>query len=128
MADTDLHHHHTESIPVESDGISYKGLIWFTAFLAGVARAAAASNVTINFLLPGAFDTERLQSNIAANAKNRGIPVEQAKAERMATVPAKRFGSPDEFGAVCAFLCSARAGYITGQSLLIDGGAFPGAM
>jgi 3-oxoacyl-[acyl-carrier protein] reductase len=99
-----------------------------TAFLAGVARAVAASNVTINFLLPGAFDTERLQSNIAANAKNRGIPVDQAKAERMATVPARRFGSPDEFGAACAFLCSAQAGYITGQSLLIDGGAFPGAM
>jgi 3-oxoacyl-[acyl-carrier protein] reductase len=99
-----------------------------TAFLAGVARSVAASNVTVNFLLPGTFDTERLQSNIAANAKNKGIPIEQAKAERMATVPAKRFGSPDEFGAACAFLCSAQAGYITGQNILIDGGAFPGAM
>jgi 3-oxoacyl-[acyl-carrier protein] reductase len=99
-----------------------------TAFLAGVARSVAASNVTINFLLPGTFDTERLQSNIAANAKNKGIPIEQAKAERMAAVPAKRFGSPDEFGTACAFLCSAQAGYITGQNLLIDGGAFPGAM
>jgi 3-oxoacyl-[acyl-carrier protein] reductase len=99
-----------------------------TAFLAGVARSVAGSNVTINFLLPGTFDTERLQSNIAANAKNKGIPIEQAKAERMATVPAKRFGSPDEFGAACAFLCSAQAGYITGQNILIDGGAFPGAM
>jgi 3-oxoacyl-[acyl-carrier protein] reductase len=99
-----------------------------TAFLAGVARSVAAANVTINFLLPGTFDTERLASNIAANAKNRGISVEQAKAERMATVPAKRFGTADEFGAACAFLCSAQAGYITGQNLLIDGGAFPGAM
>jgi 3-oxoacyl-[acyl-carrier protein] reductase len=99
-----------------------------TAFLAGIARAVAASNVTINFLLPGTFDTERLQSNIVANAKNRGITVEQAKADRIATVPARRFGSPDEFGAACAFLCSAQAGYITGQNLLIDGGAFPGAM
>jgi 3-oxoacyl-[acyl-carrier protein] reductase len=99
-----------------------------TAFLAGVARSVAASNVTINFLLPGTFDTERLQSNIAANAKNKGIPYDQAKAERMATVPAKRFGTPDEFGAACAFLCSAQAGYITGQNILIDGGAFPGAM
>ena len=63
-----------------------------------------------------------------ANAKNRGISVDQAKAERMATVPAKQFGTPDEFGAACAFLCSAQAGYITGQNLLIDGGAFPGAM
>jgi 3-oxoacyl-[acyl-carrier protein] reductase len=97
-----------------------------TAFMAGVARSVAASNVTINFLLPGTFDTERLASNMAANAKNKGISLEQARAERMATVPAKRFGSPDEFGAACAFLCSAQAGYITGQNLLIDGGAYPG--
>lgn len=99
-----------------------------TAFLAGVARSVAASNVTINFLLPGTFDTERLQSNIEANARNKGISFEQAKSERIATVPARRFGNPDEFGAACAFLCSAQAGYITGQNLLIDGGAFPGAM
>ena len=99
-----------------------------TAFMAGVARSVAAANVTINFLLPGTFDTDRLQSNIVANAKNRGVSVDQAKAERMATVPARRFGTPDEFGAACAFLCSAQAGYITGQNLLIDGGAFPGAM
>lgn len=99
-----------------------------TAFLAGVARSVAGSNVTINFLLPGTFDTERLHSNIAANAKNRGISIDDARAQRIATVPAKRFGSPDEFGAACAFLCSAQAGYITGQNLLIDGGAFPGAM
>jgi 3-oxoacyl-[acyl-carrier protein] reductase len=99
-----------------------------TAFLGGIARSVAASNVTINFLLPGTFDTERLQSNIAANAKTRGISFDQAKAERMATVPARRFGTPDEFGAACAFLCSAYAGYLTGQNILIDGGAFPGAM
>jgi 3-oxoacyl-[acyl-carrier protein] reductase len=99
-----------------------------TAFLAGVARSVAASNVTINFLLPGTFETERLQSNMAGVAKNRGISIEQARNERMATVPAKRFGTPDEFGAACAFLCSAQAGYITGQNLLIDGGVFPGAI
>ena len=99
-----------------------------TAFLAGVARSVAASNVTINFLLPGTFDTERLQSNITANAKNKGISLDQAAAERIATVPARRFGHPDEFGAACAFLCSAHAGYITGQNILIDGGAFPGVM
>jgi 3-oxoacyl-[acyl-carrier protein] reductase len=99
-----------------------------TAFFAGVARSVAASNVTINFLLPGTFDTERLATNLAANAKSKGIPIEQAKADRMATVPAKRFGTAEEFGAACAFLCSAQAGYITGQNLLIDGGAFPGAM
>jgi 3-oxoacyl-[acyl-carrier protein] reductase len=99
-----------------------------TAFMAGVARSVAASNVTINFLLPGTFDTERLQSNIAANAKKKGISTDAARAERMATVPARRFGDPEEFGAACAFLCSAQAGYITGQSLLIDGGAFPGVL
>src|SRR3989441_3940539 len=97
-----------------------------TAFLAGIARSVAAANVTINFLLPGTFETERLHSNIAANAKAKGTSFDDAKAQRMATVPARRFGSPDEFGAACAFLCSAQAGYITGQSILIDGGAFPG--
>ena len=99
-----------------------------TAFLAGVARSVAASNVTINFLLPGTFETDRLQSNIEANARNKGISLEQARSERIATVPARRFGNPDEFGAACAFLCSAHAGYITGQNILIDGGAFPGVM
>jgi len=99
-----------------------------TAFMAGVARSVAASNVTINFLLPGAIDTDRLRSNIEANARKQGIPVDQAAATRAASIPAKRFGTPDDLGAACAFLCSAHAGYITGQSLLIDGGAFPGVM
>jgi 3-oxoacyl-[acyl-carrier protein] reductase len=98
-----------------------------TAFMAGVARSVAASNVTINFMQPGAFATDRLQSNMEMTATKRGITAEQASTERMATIPAKRFGTPDEFGAACAFLCSAQAGYITGQNLLIDGGAFPGA-
>src|ERR1700724_3049602 len=99
-----------------------------TAFLAGVARSVAASNVTINFLLPGTFDTERLRSNITSNAKNKGISFDEAKAERIESVPARRFGQPDELGAPCSFLCSAQAGYLTGQNLLIDGGAFPGAL
>jgi 3-oxoacyl-[acyl-carrier protein] reductase len=98
-----------------------------TAFLAGIARQVAASNVTINFILPGTFATDRLRSNMEANAKKQGITVEQASAMRMATVPAKRFGEADEFGAACAFLCSAHAGYITGQNLLIDGGVYNGA-
>src|SRR6266498_4265455 len=98
-----------------------------TAFLAGVARSVAGSNITINFLLPGSFATDRLDSNLKANAERRGIPLDQVRAERTAAVPAKRFGDPIEFGAACAFLCSAQAGYITGQNLLIDGGAFPGA-
>src|SRR5216684_2568561 len=96
-------------------------------FVAGVARQVAESNVTINNLLPGAFGTDRLQSTLAAAAKRKGISVEQAKAERIASVPAKRIGDPAEFGATCAFLCSAHAGYITGQNIVIDGGAFPGA-
>ncbi|HML12576.1 MAG TPA: SDR family oxidoreductase [Xanthobacteraceae bacterium] len=99
-----------------------------TAFLAGVARSVAASNVTINFLLPGTFDTDRLRSGIEITAKRKGISMEEACAERAATVPAKRFGEADEFGHACAFLCSAHAGYITGQNLLIDGGLFPGTL
>jgi 3-oxoacyl-[acyl-carrier protein] reductase len=99
-----------------------------TAFLAGVARSVAASNVTINFLLPGMFDTDRLRSGIELTAKRRGVSVEAARAERMATAPAKRFGEAEEFGDACAFLCSAQAGYITGQNLLIDGGLFPGTL
>jgi 3-oxoacyl-[acyl-carrier protein] reductase len=115
-------------MPLSGLDLSSGARAGLTAFLAGVARSVAASNVTINFLLPGTFETERLRSNMAGVAKNRGISIEQARNERMATVPAKRFGTPDEFGAACAFLCSAQAGYITGQNLLIDGGVFPGAM
>jgi 3-oxoacyl-[acyl-carrier protein] reductase len=98
-----------------------------TAFMAGVARSVAASNVTINFMQPGPFATDRLQSNMEMTATKRGITVEQAIKERIASIPAKRLGTPDEFGAACAFLCSAHAGFITGQNLLLDGGTFPGA-
>jgi 3-oxoacyl-[acyl-carrier protein] reductase len=98
-----------------------------TAFMAGVARSVAPANVTINFMQPGAFATDRLESNMEMTAKKQNITVEQAKKDRVATIPARRFGTPEEFGAVCAFLCSVHAGYITGQNLLIDGGTFPGA-
>jgi 3-oxoacyl-[acyl-carrier protein] reductase len=98
-----------------------------TAFLAGVARTVADKNVTINNILPGAFDTDRLRGTLGKAAEAKGITLEQAAAARAATIPAKRFGDPAEFGAACAFLCSAQAGYITGQNLLIDGGNFPGA-
>ncbi len=93
-----------------------------TAFLAGVARTVAGSNVTINFLLPGPFDTDRLRAGIEAGAKKQNISVQQAREARLNTVPAKRFGTSDEFGAACAFLCSAQAGFIVGQNLLLDGG------
>jgi 3-oxoacyl-[acyl-carrier protein] reductase len=96
-------------------------------FVAGVARQIAEMNVTINNLLPGAFGTDRLQSTLAAAAKRKGIDVTQAKAERVATIPARRIGDPAELGAMCAFLCSTHAGYVTGQNIVIDGGAFPGA-
>lgn len=99
-----------------------------TGFLAGVARSVAAHNITINFVLPGAFETDRLHHNFEANARKKGISVEAARNERIASIPARRLGQADEFGAACAFLCSAHAGYITGQSLLIDGGVFPGVM
>ena len=98
-----------------------------TAFLAGVARTVADKNVTINNILPGAFDTDRLSSVLTNAAKQKNITKEEAAAQRAATIPARRFGKPDEFGAACAFLCSAHAGYITGQNLLIDGGTFSGA-
>jgi 3-oxoacyl-[acyl-carrier protein] reductase len=114
-------------MPIGGLDLSSGARAGLTAFLAGVSRQVAANNITINFILPGSFDTDRLGHNMESVAKNQNITVEQARAARTATVPAKRFGQPDEFGAACAFLCSAHAGYITGQNLLIDGGAFPGA-
>src|SRR5260221_7417741 len=97
-----------------------------TAFLAGVARSVAASNVTINFLLPGAFDTERLASNMAITAKKRGISIEAARTERTASVPAKRFGTAVEFRAACSCFLFTHARYIHGQSLLLCRGVHPG--
>jgi 3-oxoacyl-[acyl-carrier protein] reductase len=99
-----------------------------TAYLAGIARSVAHANVTINFLLPGSFDTQRLTSGWERQAKDRGVDIAVLRAEDEAAIPAKRIGEPAEFGAACAFLCSAQAGYITGQNLLIDGGAYPGVM
>ena len=113
--------------PIAGLDLSSGARAGLTSFLAGVARTVAASNVTINFLLPGSFDTDRLRSNLEMNAKKQNVGVEQIRQARINTVPARRFGEPTEFGAACAFLCSARAGYITGQNLLIDGGAFASA-
>jgi 3-oxoacyl-[acyl-carrier protein] reductase len=98
-----------------------------TAFLAGVARTVADKNITINNILPGAFDTDRLRGTLSKTAEQKGKSVAQVAADRIGTIPARRFGDPAEFGAACAFLCSAQAGYITGQNLLIDGGTFNGA-
>ena len=98
-----------------------------TAFLTTVARAVAQHNVTINFLLPGAFETDRLRAIFETVAKRDNTTPQAARAQRVASIPAKRVGQPEEFGAACAFLCSTHAGFITGHNLLIDGGAFPAA-
>ncbi len=98
-----------------------------TAFLAGVAREVAHANVTINNVLPGMFDTDRLKGSTAKMAAKKGLTPEAMAAARKADVPAKRFGNAEEFGNLCAFLASQHAGYITGQNLLIDGGVFRGS-
>jgi len=115
-------------MPLAGLDLSSGARIGLTGFLAGVARSVAHANVTINSLLPGSFDTRRLQSGQEAAAARRNVDIETVRAERRAAIPAGRFGEAAEFGAACAFLCSAQAGYITGQSLLIDGGAFPGVL
>ena len=94
----------------------------------GLARQSrlAGHNVTLNNLLPGPFETERLHKTLSAAAQANGIDVEQISEQRRKNVPAQRFGKPDEFGAYCAFICSAQAGFLTGQNLLLDGGSYPG--
>jgi len=95
-----------------------------TAFLAGVARSVAAANVTINSVLPGAFETDRFRAHVEATAKKRGVSNDVVFTERIAGVPARRVGDPDELGAACAFLCSANIGFIVGHNLILDGGNF----
>ena len=99
-----------------------------TGYVAGIARSVAHANVTINNLLPGAFDTDRIAALVENQARQSGEAAEAVRRRREQAIPARRFGDSAEFGAACAFMCSAQAGYITGQSLLIDGGAFPGIM
>ena len=98
-----------------------------TAFVAGVARKVAGKGVTINNLLPGSFDTQRLRGGFAVASQKSGTPPAALASQAMAQIPAKRFGTPAEFGHTCAFLCSIHAGYITGQNILLDGGAYPAA-
>jgi 3-oxoacyl-[acyl-carrier protein] reductase len=97
-----------------------------TAFVAGVARTVAHHNVTINNLLPGYCDTDRLRESLAASAERAGASAEEIATQWERSVPAKRFGAVSEIGHMCAFLCSVHAGYITGQSILMDGGLYPG--
>ncbi|KAB7769661.1 SDR family oxidoreductase [Xanthomonas maliensis] len=112
--------------PIESLGLSNGARAGLTGFVAGLARTLVADNVTLNNLLPGQFATDRLRNNFAAAAARQGSSVEAVAEQQRARIPAGRFGEADEFGAACAFLCSAQASYITGQNLLIDGGAYPG--
>ncbi len=114
--------------PIDILGLSNGARAGLTGFVAGIARKTVRSNVTINNLLPGPFDTDRLRATIAAGAKASGKSVDEVAAERRVANPAGRFGDPAEFGDACAYLCSAQAGFITGQNSLLDGGAFPGTL
>ncbi len=114
--------------PIDILGLSNGARSGLTGFVAGVARTSklASANVTLNNLLPGAFDTDRLKGTMEGASKKTGQPIEVVMDARRKTIPALRFGTPEEFGATCAFLCSQQAGYITGQNVLTDGGAYPG--
>ena len=112
--------------PIAELGLSNGARSGLTGFVAGLARATAQHNVTINNVLPGAFDTERLRANFAFNAQKAGKSAEEMAQRRREATPARRFGTVEEFGDACAYLCSVQAGFITGQNLLLDGGAYPG--
>ena len=114
--------------PIDVLGLSNGARAGLTGFVAGLARKTVRANVTINNLLPGPFDTDRIGTVLAGQAKAEGISLDEARARRMAANPAGRFGDPAEFGDACAWLCSAQAGFVTGQNLLLDGGAFPGVL
>ena len=114
--------------PIDVLGLSNGARSGLTGFVAGVARTTklASRNVTINNLLPGVFDTDRIRNMAKGTAEKTGQAVDVILEARRAAVPAKRLGTPEEFGAMCAFLCSQHASYITGQNVLMDGGAYPG--
>ena len=112
--------------PIEILGLSNGARSGLTGFIAGIARKTVAANVTINNLLPGPFDTDRMHANVKVAADKAGVDVAEMTKKRAAANPAGRFGDPHEFGEYCAFLCSEQAGYVTGQNLLIDGGNYPG--
>jgi 3-oxoacyl-[acyl-carrier protein] reductase len=112
--------------PIPQLGLSNGARSGLTGFVAGLARQTVAHNVTINNILPGRFDTDRLRSGFQAAASKSGRAIEHLREEAKAQIPAGRFGDPEEFGELCAFVCSAQASYITGQNFLIDGGLYPG--
>ncbi|HBK00446.1 MAG TPA: 3-oxoacyl-ACP reductase [Delftia acidovorans] len=113
--------------PIDILGLSNGARSGLTGFVAGLARSGiAAKGVTINNLLPGKFDTDRLRTTFTAAANKSGKSLDDVRLVQQSQVPARRFGTPDEFGAICAFLCSAHAGYMTGQNILPDGGLYAG--
>jgi 3-oxoacyl-[acyl-carrier protein] reductase len=112
--------------PIGALGLSNGARSGLTGFVAGLARQVARQGVTINNLLPGAFDTDRLRSNIESAARQGNTTFEAARAQRIAGIPAGRLGHSEEFGKLCAFVCSQHGSYMTGQNLLLDGGTFPG--
>nr|WP_240969432.1 SDR family oxidoreductase [Sneathiella limimaris] len=114
--------------PIAILGLSNGARTGLTGFVAGTSREVAAYGVTINNLLPGPFNTDRLKSNLEVTAEKMGRSFEDEAKIRAQSNPTGRFGEPEEFGAVCAFLCSQHAAYMTGQNILLDGGAFPGTM
>ena len=114
--------------PIAVLGLSNGARAGLTGFVAGVARETVRNNVTINNLLPGSFATDRIMDTIRAEAEREGKTVEEMKENRAQRNPAGRIGDPNEFGEAYAFLCGANAGFITGQNLLIDGGAFRGTL
>ncbi len=118
----------TVRMPVARLGLSSGARSGLTGFLAGLARDVARHNVTINFILPGPFQTDRFENNLDNAAARTGEDREAIRAQHVAATPAGRLGNPDEVGAACAYLCGIRSGYITGQNLLIDGGGFPGTL
>jgi 3-oxoacyl-[acyl-carrier protein] reductase len=112
--------------PIDVLGLSNGARSGLTGFVAGLARKVAQHNVTINNLLPGPFDTARLAANLTLRAKAANTTVAAMREKAAAANPAGRFGTIEEFGAACAFLCSVHAGYVVGQNLLLDGGQYPG--
>ena len=113
--------------PIDILGLSNGARSGLTGFVAGVSRSSiAARGVTINNLLPGKFDTDRLAATVTAAASKSGKTVDDVRLAQQAQIPAGRYGTAQEFGAICAFLCSAQAGYMTGQNVLADGGAYAG--
>ena len=119
---------HMVKQPVNVLGLSNGARAGLTGFVGGLAREVAQHNVTINNVLPGQFDTDRLRSNHERFAQTSGGDVVALRERQKNQIPARRFGDPAEFGEMCAFLCGARAGYLTGQNILLDGGQFPGLL